>query len=173
MLASTRKVEAASQQRPLQLHEQQLLQGFLRNRRPQRSSPRQRAVAAAAIRAATVAAPAAAATTENASAEGAETSTPGAAAEGQEEGASAEGPESSKTGAAAESEARCVVRTRQRSLADENDFLRSRLATLSGESAANRYEPRSEAAETLRMVGQLTAKMEQQRPLQLHEQQLL
>ena len=45
-------------------------------------------------------------------------------------------------------------------LADENEFLRSRLATLSGECVANRYEPRSEAAEALRAVGQLTAKME-------------
>ena len=66
-----------------------------------------------------------------------------------------------------------LVRTRQRNLADEDAFLRSLLATLSGESAAIKYEPRSQAAEALRVVGQLTAKMEQQRPLQLHEQQLL
>ena len=65
------------------------------------------------------------------------------------------------------------MRTRQRNLADEDAFLRSLLATLSGESAAIKYEPRSQAAEALRVVGQLTAKMEQQRPLQLHEQQLL
>ena len=53
-----------------------------------------------------------------------------------------------------------LVRTRQRSLADEDVFLRSLLATLSGESAAIKYEPRSQAAEALRAVGQLTANME-------------